>query len=122
MYPGTVHLCCVYYSMLTAHYGMSNLFALINSAYLRRQPWLLRVSLPLLPERSQNSASTARGESRTWLCCADWFVGDPAERSVEVGVGAALSCGYPWRIAGSGELAVQLAHHGDPVQPGGGVD
>ena len=41
-----------------------------------------------------------------WLCCAGWFVGDPAKRSVEVGVGVAVGCGQPWWIAGSGELAV----------------
>ena len=39
------------------------------------------------------------------FCSADWFVGDPADRSVEVGVGVAVGCGQPGRIAGSGELA-----------------
>ena len=57
-----------------------------------------------------------------WLCSADWFVGDAADRSVEAGVRVALGCDQPWRIASSGELAVQLADHGDFVQPGGGVD
>ena len=57
-----------------------------------------------------------------WLCSSHWFVGNPADRSVEVGVGVAVGCGQPGRIAGSGELAVQLADHGDPVQLGGGGD
>ena len=74
---------------------------------------LLVAAMPLGVELS--SFSTALG-------CAGWFVGDPANRSVEVGVGVAVGCGQPWRIAGSGELAVQLADHGDPVQPGGGVN
>ena len=57
-----------------------------------------------------------------WLCSADWFVGDPADCSVKAFVGVAVGCGQPGRIAGTGELAIQLADHGDPVQPGGGVD
>jgi hypothetical protein len=34
-----------------------------------------------------------------WLCSSDWFVGNPADRSVEAGVGVAVGCGQPWRIA-----------------------
>ena len=56
------------------------------------------------------------------FCSADWFVGDAADCSVKAFVGVALGCGQPGRIAGSGELAIQLADHGDPVQPGGGVN
>ena len=74
---------------------------------------LLVAAMPLGVELS--SFSTALG-------CADWLVGDPPGRSVEVVVDVAVGCGQPWRIAGSGELAVQLADHGDPVQPGCGVN
>ena len=76
---------------------------------------LLVAAMPLGVELS--SFSTALGSA-----ALIGLLGTLLIRSVEVGVGVAVGCGQPWRIAGSGELAVQLADHGDPVQPGGGVD